>query len=237
MNRKRFNFISNVTIFSMLAVLFYVTTYYGAIATVSGGVEKPIYRGNTKEKAVSLMINVYWGTEYIEDMLNVFDKYGFKTTFFIGGSWAEKNFEIVKMIDERGHEIGNHGYLHKDHSKLSYNVNYDEINMTNKLLKNFTGKDVKLFAPPSGAFCGDTLKASKNLGMTTIMWSKDTIDWRDKDKNLTFKRATQNLKAGDLILAHPTKHTLEALDKILNYYKESGFKCVTVSENVGENNI
>lgn len=238
MRNKRFNVVANVLILSMLAVLFYVTTYYGTVITASSNVEKPLYRGEGKEKVVSLMINVYWGTEYIEDMLAVFDKYGYKTTFFIGGSWAEKNYELVNKIVEKGHELGNHGYLHKDHSKLSYNVNYDEINMTNKLLKNFTGKDVKLFAPPSGAFCNDTLKAAKNLGMTTIMWSKDTIDWRDKDKNVTFTRATKNLTCGDLILAHPTKHTLEALDGILGYYKANGFRCVTVSENVGvENNI
>ena len=64
------------------------------------------------------------------------------------------------------------------------------------------------------------------------MWSKDTIDWRDKDESLVFSRATKNLKGGDLILMHPTEHTKNALKKILDYYKENGFSAVTVSEHI-----
>ena len=64
------------------------------------------------------------------------------------------------------------------------------------------------------------------------MWSKDTIDWRDKDENKVFSRATQNLSNGDLILMHPKAHTLNALGKILDFYKQAGFEIVPVSENI-----
>ena len=67
------------------------------------------------------------------------------------------------------------------------------------------------------------------------MWSKDTIDWRDKDADLVFKRATKDIKGGDFILMHPTAHTLEALPRILDYYKELGIKSVTVTENITGN--
>ena len=62
------------------------------------------------------------------------------------------------------------------------------------------------------------------------MWSKDTIDWRDKDADLVYTRATQNISAGDTILMHPTEHTANALGKILQYYESVGLKAVTVSE-------
>ena len=64
------------------------------------------------------------------------------------------------------------------------------------------------------------------------MWSKDTIDWRDKDSSLVYKRATNNLTNGDLILMHPKEHTLNALKDMLEYCIENGFSVVTVSQNI-----
>ena len=64
------------------------------------------------------------------------------------------------------------------------------------------------------------------------MWSKDTIDWRDKDEDLIFKRATEKASNGDLILMHPTLKTDLVLDKIIKTIKQKGFNLTTVSENL-----
>ena len=89
-----------------------------------------------------------------------------------------------------------------------------------------------LFAPPSGAYNNKTLEIANNLNYKTIMWSKDTIDWRDKDENLIYSRATNNAKNGDLILMHPTQETLSALPKIIEFYKNNNFNLTTVSNNI-----
>ena len=65
------------------------------------------------------------------------------------------------------------------------------------------------------------------------MWSKDTIDWRDKSESLIFSRATKKLENGDLILMHPKEHSLKVLPKILEFYVKSGYNIVTVSQNIG----
>ena len=39
----------------------------------------------------------------------------------------------------------------------------------------------------------DEYKVDYDLGYKVIMWSKDTIDWRDSDENLLIKR-----KLGDM---------------------------------------
>ena len=92
---------------------------------------------------------------------------------------------------------------------------------------------MNLFAPPSGSFNSTTLKVANDLNYKTIMWSKDTIDWRDKNEGLVYSRATKNLQNGDLILMHPTEHTAAALGKIIEYVLKSGFRIVTVGENIG----
>ena len=200
--------------------------------SVSSNNEKAIYSGNTNNNNVSLMINVYWGDEYIEPMLDCLNQNNIKATFFVGGVWVSKNNEMLKKIYSLGHEIGNHGYFHKDHTTLSENKNQEEIYQTHLLVKELIGIDMTLFAPPSGAYNNKTLSIANDLGYKTIMWSKDTIDWRDNDENLIFSRATNNPKNGDLILMHPTEATLKALPNIINFYKNNNYNLITVSENL-----
>ena len=74
-----------------------------------------IYSGNTNNNNVSFMINVYEGNEYVHNILDILDVYGVKTTFFVGGVWATKNIDLIREIYSRGHELGNHGFYHKEH--------------------------------------------------------------------------------------------------------------------------
>lgn len=194
-----------------------------------------IYRSAEDGKGVSLMFNVYWGTEEVYGILEILEKYNAKATFFIGGCWADDNVECLKDIHNQGHEIGNHGYFHKDHSRLDIVNNQREISQCNRFIELAIGEKPRLFAPPSGAYGDAMLTACNALGMRTILWSKDTIDWRDKDAKLIYKRAIQDVQCGDFILMHPMKETVAALEDILRYYSERSLEMVTVSENLQEN--
>lgn len=193
---------------------------------------KAIYLGNKNNKNVCLMINVYWGTEFLQPMMEEFEKRGFSTTFFVGGQWASKNMDMVDMMKRKGFEIANHGYLHRDHKKLSKEQNLKEIKLTNELLKSYKIEPAKLFAPPSGSIGNAMFSACKDLDMKVIMWTRDTIDWRDHNEDLICKRAIKNISGGDLILMHPTKDTLAALPKILDTIKEKGLTATTVSKTI-----
>lgn len=204
------------------------------LVMTAGKTYEPYYNGNRESKNVSLMFNVYQNTEIVEDILQVLDEHNAKATFFVGGCWADDNAACLEKIVGYGHEIGNHGYFHKDHDKLSYDDNKEEIYLTQIIVNALCGVKTTLFAPPSGAFNNETLSACANLDYKVIMWSKDTIDWRDKDVSLIKKRATENLQNGDFILMHPTECTLSALGEILDYYESVGFAAVTVSQNIAE---
>ena len=189
-----------------------------------------IYKIVTDKDAAGLMFNVYEGTDIVLEILQILRNYSAKATFFIGGIWAEKNSETLLKIAMDGHELACHGYLHKDHSKLSTEQNKEEIAVCCNLIRAVTGETVHLFAPPSGAFGEATEKACAALGLKVIMWTKDTIDWRDSDVGLLVKRATKNISKGDLVLMHPKPQTTEALPLIIERYQENGFCLQTVSE-------
>lgn len=230
---KKVGFITNSIIILIFISLVVVAVPFSSSVRTSVD-PNVIYSGDTSQNRVCFMVNVYWGTEYILDMLDVFDVYNVKTTFFVGGSWVAKNVDMVKEIYKRGHEIGNHGYNHKNHDKIARQQNYDEIHKAHLLISANLGVEMNLFAPPSGAFNDTTIEVASGLGYKTVMWTHDTIDWRDKNSDLVFKRATKNLSNGDLILMHPTKHTLDALSSILAYAENNGFEPTTVSRAIGD---
>ncbi len=227
---------TNSLIFCVLFVLVSVMFFQDAKQVSVSENDDVFYHGNTANKNVTLMVNVYWGEEFLDDMLKIFEKYDVKTTFFVGGTWATKNTEFLKKIASKGHEIGSHGFFHKDHSKLNYAQNVTEIKNTHNLVKELLNQEMNLFAPPSGAFNKDTILAAKNLGYKTILWSRDTIDWRDHDEQKIFDRATK-ISNGDFVLMHPTKCTLASLDSIIASILGQGFKIIPISANISANII
>lgn len=231
------NVISNAAIF-VLIVIVSAGCFFGSINTnvklaSNSEYNGTIYAGDKSSNNISFMINVYWGNEYLEKMLETLKNYGVKTTFFIGGSWAISNQSLLKKIKEDGHEIASHGYSHKDHGKLDYNLNLIEIQKCHNVVKEVLNVDMELFAPPSGSYNDCTIKAANDLGYKTIMWTRDTIDWRDKDANLIYNRATIGLSGGDLVLMHPTSCTADSLQKIIEFAKRKKLNPTTVSETLG----
>ena len=194
-----------------------------------------IYKGDTAENKASVMFNVYEGADNVLQILDILREHSAKATFFIGGIWAEKNTDTLLKIVMEGHELGCHGYLHKDHSEMTVEQNKEEIAVCCNLIRSVTGVTVRLFAPPSGAFGQSTEEACRALGMKLIMWTKDTIDWRDNDVDLLVKRATTNISNGDLILMHPKSQSVSALPRILDAYEKRGIELTTVSDTLSRN--
>ena len=231
---KRLRITTDFILVGLIAVVFAVGfSAQGFVPTDSAAVEA-IYRGDVKKKNVSLMFNVYENAETVEKIVDTLDKFKVKATFFLGGCWADDNEKTLNKIVSSGHEIANHGYFHKDHKKLDYEGNKQEIALTEKMVYALCGAKTNLFAPPSGSFSDLTLSAAADLGYKVVMWSSDTIDWRDSDAEKIFSRATKNLSNGELVLMHPKEHTLNVLPRILTYYQTNGYSVVSVGENIGE---
>lgn len=224
----------NIALLLIVFCIFFLSFKEGIVSVFSPPALSPYYRGSTQKPQISLMVNVYWGTEYLADMLEIFRAYQVKTTFFVGGSWVDKNPDVLKQIVADGHEIGNHGFLHIDHKRANEARNTEEILVTERLIESVAGVKTDLFAPPSGSFGEACLSVCQSLGYRVIMWSRDTVDWRDKDASLVYKRCTNDIKNGELILMHPTAHTVKALSDVLAYYQKNGFTAVPVSQCLAE---
>ncbi|MCL2756105.1 MAG: polysaccharide deacetylase family protein [Firmicutes bacterium] len=227
---KRMTLFSNMCIAIVLvglSVVVFTADISGMFLTVSA----PVHNGNRNNQNISIMFNVFKGDQYVAPILDLLEQRGVQATFFLGGAWVSRNMVLTQRMGEN-FEIGNHSFTQADMRTMSIPSQRAELENTRHIIHGVTGVTTNLFAPPGGSFGRNTLRVAESLGYTTIMWSRDTIDWRDHDAELVFTRATTNIMNGDLILMHPTAHTLVALPKILYYYQSRGFNVTRVSETI-----
>ncbi len=191
---------------------------------------EPVYRGNADEKEVALTVNVFWGEEYIPQMLDIMRDNKVKSTFFMGGQWVEKFPDLTKKIYQEGHELGSHGYSHPHVDQLSKSQNIIELEKTEDLIFKATGERPTLFAPPYGERSQVVLESASEAGYRTILWSVDTVDWQRPEPKIIEDRVLKKVHNGAIVLMHPTAPTIKALPNIINGLKEQGYNVVTVSE-------
>ena len=225
--------ISDLVIIALIVLVAVVGFYPQAVTPINANENYGAhYNGNRTKNGVALMFNVYENTAVVEEIIDTLAEYDAVATFFVGGCWADDNKQTLIKILDNGNELGNHGYFHKDHKKISEKANLEEIKNNHDVVKALCGYQMKLFAPPSGSFSTTTLKVADKLGYKTIMWTKDTIDWRDSDVQTLFNRATKNLAYGDFILMHPKEHTVLVLKKILQHLQKINMQTLTVSQSL-----
>jgi len=191
-----------------------------------------IQRGVGGDKVVSFACNVDWGNEYIDSILNMFDKYDVKITFFITGRWADEYPGIAQKIASHGHEIGNCGYYNKSYDNLSYDDAREDMEKSEEVLRELTKYDIKLFSPPSGAYNSNVIKAAINLGYPGIVIASiDTMDWKQNTTtDDVYKNILNKINGGDIILIHPTKSTSDALSHIIGELLIQHYKILPISE-------
>ncbi len=197
----------------------------------------PIYRAHPDKPVASFLINVAWGNEYIPQMLSTLKKHNVKATFFLEGRWTKENPELAKMIVQAGHEIGNHSYTHPNLETLAASSTVTELKKTNEVIEAITGVKNTLFAPPSGAFRDETVTIANQLGMQTILWSVDTIDWQKPSVEVLTDRVLRKVHNGAFILMHPTKASSEALEVLIIQIKKKNLHLTTVTEALKEERI
>ncbi|AGK53099.1 polysaccharide deacetylase family protein [Bacillus sp. 1NLA3E] len=197
----------------------------------------PIYRGNPDKPMVGFIINVAWGNEYLPDMLTTLKKHHVTASFFLEGRWVKENPDLAKMISESGHEIGNHSFTHPDMKNLSPVEIKNQLVKTNDVIEATTGRVCRWFGPPSGSFNNEVVKMADVLGLGTIVWTVDTIDWQKPTPETIIQRIETKVHPGALILMHPTASTAKALDQLIIKIEQKHLKIGTVSDTLDEKRV
>ncbi len=190
-----------------------------------------IERGNPQKNEVALMINVAWGTEFIQPMLHVLAAEGAFGTFFLVGRWAEEHSSLIQEIALYGHELANHGHTDSVvYTALTPEEMEKGLQQVNKLIEEITGMTPKYFTPHKGEYNQLLLEVVSRVGMRTVLWTVDTVDWQKPGVEKMKEKVLGELNAGEIILMHPTAETVLFLQEAIPLIKQRGFSLVTVHQ-------
>lgn len=217
---------------SLVAITNTGTVYFGWAKRLV-----PIYSVQTTEKKVALTFDAAWGSDKTAKIVSTLQENGVSGTFFLVGFWVEQNADKVKLIDDAGFDIGTHSNTHPKMSTLSSEQVKNELTKSMELITNITGKEVKFFRAPFGDYNDNLISIAGSLGLKTIQWDVDSLDWKGLSAEEILTRIKNSVKNGSIILCHNNSdHILEALPLIISYLKSEGYSIVKISDLVYNDN-
>ena len=194
---------------------------------------RPIYSAKTEEKVVALTFDISWGKNMAPKVLDVLKQQDVKATFFLSGPWAKNHEELVSRIREEGHEIESHGQEHVDLNTLGREGAARNIAAAHAILKGMAKRPPSYLRPPNGAFDKNSVQGAKDLGYATVIWSVDSLDWKNPGVDTIIWRTTGLSHPGAIILMHASdscKQTDQALPTVIQALKEKGYKFVLLDD-------
>ena len=140
----------------------------------------PIYSVETDSQKVALSFDASWGASRTNAILDVLATHNLQATFFITGTWAERNSEELKaLVASERVEFGTHSNTHAHMTRLRARQIEEELTTSISTIESLTGTRPTLFRAPYGEYSDALLSAANSQQLTTIQWDVDGQDWKD----------------------------------------------------------
>jgi peptidoglycan-N-acetylglucosamine deacetylase len=112
-------------------------------------------------------------------LLDALAQHEVRATFFLIGSFAQQQPDLVRRILGAGHGIGNHSWSHPNLALAAAHSVDEELSRARDTLEQLTGSPIHYFRPPFGARRPYVLRAARQLGMEPVTWNAITNDWSE----------------------------------------------------------
>ena len=190
--------------------------------------------GNNEEKTVYLTFDEGYEAGYTNKILDVLKENNVKACFFITAHYLNTEPDLVRRMIEEDHIVGNHTVNHKSMPDLSDEQVESEIMNLHKAVYEKFNYEMKYLRPPKGEYSERTLKLTKSLGYTTVMWSLAYDDWDENKQNreeYAKQKILDNIHPGAIILLHAnSKDNSNVLDSCIKQIRESGYEFKSLDE-------
>jgi cellulose synthase/poly-beta-1,6-N-acetylglucosamine synthase-like glycosyltransferase/peptidoglycan/xylan/chitin deacetylase (PgdA/CDA1 family) len=177
-------------------------------------------------------------------ILDVLREHRVHATFFVVGSAAVDNPDLLRRIVAEGHEVGVHTLTHTDLGPAPDWRRELEVQGGQDAIVGVTGQAASLLRPPytagNGAITDSMWSALRGLadeGYLTVLSSMDSKDWQTPGAGAIEDNLTPSGPQGQVVLMHDgggdREQTVAALDSALSRFSEQGYRVTTVGDAVG----
>ena len=177
-------------------------------------------------------------------ILDVLREHHVHATFFVVGSAAVDNPDLLRRIVAEGHEVGVHTLTHTDLGPAPDWRRELEVQGGQDAIVGVTGQAASLLRPPytagNGAITDSMWSALRGLadeGYLTVLSSMDSKDWQTPGAGAIEDNLTPSGPQGQVVLMHDgggdREQTVAALDSALSRFSEQGYRVTTVGDAVG----
>ena len=188
----------------------------------------PMTARAAEEKYVALTFDDGPSGKFTRRLLEGLAERDAKATFLLCGYRMEQYPELVQQMLEQGHEIGIHGYSHKDMAPMTRTQIAKEIMDTQALLPE---KCKSVFFRAPGGCCSDGVRqVARARGLAVLGWSVDPRDWETSDVWAIDAAVMEQVADGDVVVLHDmSDSSVDAALAIVDHLQLRGFTFVTVS--------
>ena len=183
------------------------------------------------KKRIAITIDDGPALTYVLRAMAAAERHGGRITFFVTGRWASRDAQIVRLMQQHGHLVGNHTWDHVDLAKCADAKVRDQLKRTSDLIAKQGGTRPVFYRPPYGAHNARVDKIASDLGMKVILWDVDPQDWdvhHSADRTVNY--VLSHARPDEVILLHEVHHTYTVLERIFDGLHKQGFTCVRLDE-------
>lgn len=229
---------------------------WGAVAPWSE-LYGPTVRHTSSPRKIALTFDDGPNPAVTPGLLELFERYSVRATFFLIGKFARACPDLVKEISARGHGLGNHTDSHARlifHSRMGIR---DELARCQEAIAAATKTDPPLWMrPPYGyrsPLVQGEVQRAKMKGV--VMWSKSCRDWKPQPPQRLIERLARvplpdlygptrpagirqgGSRRGEIIVFHDgdhralggdRQHVVAALEYWLPRWRDAGAEFVTI---------
>ena len=163
--------------------------------------------------------------------------------FFVIGRHVLDHPEVLRVLDERGHLIGNHSFSHAYGGMFRSSAYWQgELHRTGDAIAAAIGKRPRLFRPPMGLKNPPMARATRREGCDIITWTRRGRDGIPTTTPAILRRLVAPARAGDVLCLHDgcdpnlrrnPAPTVEAVRPLVDGLRARGLRIVRLDDLLG----